>query len=229
MNVSWPFYIAVTVICLVSFFVGKLLPTEFLQNLTGLPMVGALAAALFQLIRDQLKHEDSVALQHDQQHFDVGITSHMANVAFDKHVEFCESYIKTLQKGLTEMWARGPSPQCLELANDLVEIRLSYRAWIVFDLDHRVLQFESALRKVGGSSILFKDMEVGESRTHKIQQMYEIFDKLLALPQDGKEIDETLASSRIMDYLQDLLGAKELALLRSSLIKKAIKNLQTTL
>lgn len=109
MKFSWPFYIAVSLIGILSFFAGKWLPTEFLQNLSGVPMVGALGAALFQLIRDQLKHEDDVRLQSHQQHFDVGITSHMANIAFDRHVQFCEEYIKALQVGLAEMWANGPS------------------------------------------------------------------------------------------------------------------------
>lgn len=45
--------------------------------------------------------------------FDVGITSYMANIAFDRHVEFCEEYIKSLQEGMTEMWGNGPPPQCL--------------------------------------------------------------------------------------------------------------------
>ena len=225
MRFSWPFYVAVVVIGSVSFFVGKWLPTEFLQNLAGMPLIGALAAALFQVIRDQLHHEDALALQRDQQHFHLGVTSHMANIAFDKHVEFCERYIKALQVGLSEMWALGPSPQCIKLSSELADIRLSYRAWIVFNLDHEILEFESALRKVGGIATLYNDMEHGESRTRKIEEMYGIFEQITALPRKGEKIDEELAAGRIMDYLQDLIGAKELAQLRSTMIKDAIKTL----
>ena len=134
--------------------------------------------------------------------------------------------MKALQNGLNQMWALGPSPQCITLQSELADIRLSYRAWIAFDVDHKVLEFEAALRKVGGIATLYNAMEHGESRTRKIEEMYDIFQSLLALPQDGKQINEELASSRIMDYLQDLLGAKELARLRTTLIKDAIRNLE---
>lgn len=224
MKFSWPFYVAVSLIGILSFFAGKWLPTEFLQNLSGVPMVGALAAALFQLIRDQLKYEDDVRLQSNQQHFDVGITSHMANIAFDRHVEFCEEYIKALQDGMTEMWGNGPSPQCLTFQNQLANIRLSYRTWIVFDDESPVMKFEQALRNVGGIAVLHKEMESGEGRTKKINEMYDIFGQITEMPRQAS--DTTIAAGRIIDYLQDSLGAKELGQLRSVLIKDAIRNLK---
>ena len=226
MKFSWPFYAAVSLIGILSFFAGKWLPTEFLQNLSGVPRVGALAAALFRLIRDQLKHEDDVRLQSHQQHFDVGITSHMANIAFDRHVQFCEEYIKALQVGMTEMWENGPSPQCITFWNQLANIRLSFRTWIVFADDSPVMKFEKALREVGGIAILHKDMEQGEARAQKIKEMYDIFEQIADLPTKPSDTYGTLAAGRIMDYLQDSLGAKELAQLRSTLIKDAIKNLK---
>jgi hypothetical protein len=227
MRFSWPFYVAVGVIGCVSFFLGRWLPTEFLQNLAGMPLLAALSAALFQLVRDQLKYEETLALQQDAQHFTISITSHMANVAFDKYVEFCEKYIFALQQGLTEMWARGPSTYYGELASRLADIRLSYRAWIVFDLDDNIMEFEQALRKIGGTSRIFENVSPGESRSKRLDEIYELFDKLLDLQQKGKERDAKLTAGSIMDKLQDLLGAKELAQLRMSLIKRAVKTLTT--
>jgi hypothetical protein len=192
-----------------------------------MPLLAALAAALFQLIRDQLRYEETLALQQDEQHFTIGVTSHMANIAFDKYAEFCEKYICELQQGLTEMWARGPSPYCGELASRLADIRLSFRAWIVFDLDDNIMKFEQALRKIGGTSRILQDVSPGESRSKKIDEIYELFDKLLDLRREGTERDVQLAAGSIMDKLQDLLGAKELVQLRTSLVKRAVKALGT--
>ena len=69
----------------------KWISVQWIQDLAAIPVFAALSGAAFQLIRDQLKYQDSVALQRDQQHFVVGGTSQMANVAFED-AEFCERY-----------------------------------------------------------------------------------------------------------------------------------------
>jgi hypothetical protein len=61
--------------------------------LAGLPAIAALFAALFQLSRDSIAFDRSVRLEEAKNRFTVGATSHMAIVAFDKHVQFCEEYV----------------------------------------------------------------------------------------------------------------------------------------
>ena len=124
------------------------------------------------------------------------------------------------------MWARGPSAACGQLAGDLADIRLSYRTWVVFDLDDNIMKFEQALHKVGGTSRLLEGVAVREQRSRKLDEIYELFDKLTDLQRQGKERDRQLAAGSIMDKLQDLLGAKELAQLRISMVKSAIKALE---
>ena len=65
----------------------------FLGLLRSLPCSSSLSE-----IR-QPTREHSI-FREKQQLFDLGVTSHMANVAFDKHVEFSEKYISTMQEGL---------------------------------------------------------------------------------------------------------------------------------
>jgi hypothetical protein len=226
MEISWKMYVGFGAIAVSAFLAGKWVSIHWIEDLAAIPVFAALTGAAFQLIRDQQKYQDSIALQRDQQHFMIGVSSHMANVAFDKHVEFCEKYITHLQKGLTEMWARDPSPECVKLASELADIRLSYRAWVVFDLNDKIMNFEQALRQVGGTAILLKDVGVGEERTRKVDEMYETFEKLLDLRHDGKVRDEQLAPGRIMDYLQEMLGTKELAQLRACMVKNAIRALE---
>lgn len=60
--------------------------------LTQYPLVVNLVAALFQLVRDDAAHDRARQLQQSKEDFAFGIESHMARIAFDKHVEFCEAY-----------------------------------------------------------------------------------------------------------------------------------------
>jgi hypothetical protein len=150
----------------------------------------------------------------------------MAKVAFDKHVEFCEKYIGRMQSGLSELFAAGPTPQCLTLASDLADIRLSFRAWITSDLQEKILPFEEALRKVGGMSMMMERLPVGDRRARAVDLMFDEFNKIIGLPKTGEKLDERVAPRRIMDHLQDLLGVKELSHLRSTLMGEAIRALE---
>lgn len=57
------------------------------------PWCGAIVTVLYQLLRDQAAHARALELQERQQLFNLGVASHMANVAFDKHIHFSEQYI----------------------------------------------------------------------------------------------------------------------------------------
>ena len=63
------------------------------RAVTALPAAAAVIAAIFQLVRDQAAHDRAIVLQAAQNGFAVGATSHMASVAFDKHVGFSEEYV----------------------------------------------------------------------------------------------------------------------------------------
>ena len=56
------------------------------------------------------------------------MTSHMANIAFNRHVDFCEQYIARMQKGLSDMFITGPTMDAIVIASELSDIRLKYRA-----------------------------------------------------------------------------------------------------
>ena len=224
---SWRTYGILAGVLALSFLLAWALPTtDILRGIYGLPGIGALLYALYQVFRDHAAHERALALQRDQQHFVLGVTSHMAKVAFDKHAEFCEKYIGRMQSGLSELFARGPSSQCLILASELADIRLSFRAWLMSDLQEKILPFEEALRKVGGRSISLEGFKDEKQRARVLDEIYDVFDKIIGLPGQGKEIDKRVAPGRIMDHLQDLLGVKELCVLRSTLINEAIKTLE---
>ncbi|HLE64051.1 MAG TPA: hypothetical protein VI750_12960 [Pyrinomonadaceae bacterium] len=164
MRGSWKVYAVAAVVLILSFFTAWTLPTtEILRGIISLPGVGALFAVLFQIVRDQAAHERALDLQERQQLFHLGVASHMANVAFDKHVQFAEQYISKMQDGLTQLFHTGPPGESLKFYSELVDIRLSFRAWITEDLETKVMPFEDALRQMGAKNIGLKGCRPGQT------------------------------------------------------------------
>jgi len=227
MTYSWPVYIVLAIVAAISFGTALFLPTaDILRWVSGVPALVALIGVVLQIFRDHAQHEKALAIQRDQQHFILGVTSHMANVAFDKHVEFCEKYISQMQETLSTLFYEGPTKKCLELASKLADIRLSFRTWLTSEIQDKILPFEKALVKIGANEQLLKDLPGGTERTETVKEVYDIFSSVLDIPRDGRVVDVQVASGRIMDNLQAILGVKQLVQLRIALVDKAVKTLE---
>ena len=227
MKLTWPIYIILAIVGAVSFWAASFLATAAVERLLfGSPGTIALIGALYQLLRDEAQYEKNLSLQRDQQHFVLGVTSHMANIAFDRHVDFCEQYIARMQKGLSDMFITGPTMDAIVIANELSDIRLKYRAWLPAEIQDKVMPFEDGLRKIGGGSHALKHLPQGEKRDHVVEETYDKFDEVLALHSRGKTTEEKIAAGKIMDDLQDILGVKQLVQLRIALVDEAVKTLE---
>ena len=222
MRQSWKVYVASAIVFAVSFTIAWTLPTtDVLRGILGIPGVGALFVALYQLFRDQAAHERTLELQEKQQLFNLGVTSHMAQVAFDKHVQFSEQYVKRMQEGLTDLFQKGPPGESLRFYNDLVDIRLSFRVWITEDIETKVMPFEAAILQIGGLGIALNGLTPGEQRTQWVDEMYKAFSGVAGLEHEG-QIDEKIAPRKIMSHLQSLLGVEQLSRLREATVQSAI-------
>ena len=124
MTKSGRFYIGMVVVFilgLVVYALGKhvyqmsLLGTA-LQSFSAIPLVGALVGALWQMFRDQVAREHAVAIFEADKLFVVGASSHMANVAFDKHTLFCEEYLKEVNLALDTLIREGPTEKAVSHA-----------------------------------------------------------------------------------------------------------------
>ncbi|MBU1864071.1 MAG: hypothetical protein KKH94_10445, partial [Candidatus Omnitrophica bacterium] len=98
----------------------------FVQGVASIPAACALLAALFQILRDQFNYEKEEELQKKQDFFNLGITSHMAQVAFDKHVEFCEEYMKELHETVSTLFERGPTDKVMKHVSNFYELKHKY-------------------------------------------------------------------------------------------------------
>jgi hypothetical protein len=113
----------------------------------------------------------------------------MANIAFDKHVEFAEKYISTMQEGLTDLFTTGPPGESLKFSHKLETVRLSFRTWVTEDIGVKVMPFEAALRKMGTTNIVLEGKLPGPERTRLVNDIYRAFSAVAGIEYEG-QVDE---------------------------------------
>jgi hypothetical protein len=92
----------------------------------------------------ELGHQRSVLLAEMQNAFSMGTTSHMAAVAFDKHIGFCEEYVDAVSSVLR---VSGQGAKALDVTN-LIRIRQKWALWLTDDIDNKLDEFENLIQKV---------------------------------------------------------------------------------
>lgn len=198
---------------------------QVVQNIAGAVSIAALLAALFQLVRDSTAHERAVWLKRDEQHFAIGVTSHMANVVFDKHVVFCEAYITKVQETVTALLRNGPTGDALNWAVALRVVRQQHEAWITTAMAERLEAFEGVLRKMGAEAhTVDRSGGVPELPDSMRRQRDNIDMRFRQLLPDlfGEDVDRQGASAAaIIQHARDILGIEQLVEMRSEIIRRA--------
>ncbi len=213
---------------LAAFFIE---PNTVLTYILSLPASTALYAGLLQLLRDQRSSDQAHALQAAQNGFIIGATSHMANVAFDKHVSLSEEYVCELYKTLRTLFREGPTAKALGHANTLSQVREKYAVWLPLDLDQKLRQREAALRKLGANARFVEHQLGSDAHQRAVANMFREFAALLGRENmgadswEGEKLEEDEAIEKVIARFRDVLGAEDLAKLRIEFIKRAIENL----
>lgn len=198
--------------------------SEIYKGIASLPSVAALFAALFQLVRDNASHQRSLILQQEQQLFNLGATSHMANTVFDKHVEFSEKYLAEVHELVTTLTREGPTQSALEHAGKLYSLRIAYTAWITPEIEKKLMPFEHAVREIGATSGLEEALSGAEDtsgeRKEAIKKMYDTFKSLMNIG-DIEVKDEDATVVEVKNRVREILQVNELISIRDYLIHKA--------
>lgn len=220
-------YIGLGGVLVCSFGAATFFPAvDILRGIYASPGILALFGALYQIIRDQNAHERNLELQKRQQIFNLGATSHMANVAFDKHVEFCEIYMQEVHNTVVTLYREGPTEKALEHAAELHLLRQEYSAWLTDEINEQLFPFEQALRSLGVNEQFIKttinSKPHQESRSKKIDKVYEEFKRLLTID-DGETPDPEIAVEVVKKKVRNILDIEDLVQLRKALIKEATK------
>jgi hypothetical protein len=98
---------------------------------------------------EQQKSQHSKELLAAQNVFSVGVTSPMATVAFDKHVEFCEEYVKEMSEALHALIQNGKPEEMLDTRR-LSIIREKWALWLTHEIENTLDEVERRIRLVGG-------------------------------------------------------------------------------
>lgn len=188
------------------------------------PGVAALSSALFLFLRDIMAHERQMFIRRREEMFEIGLASPMAEVAFNKHVEFCENYASKAGDILRALWGEGPSKNCLDYAQELSGIRSKHELWITPDIANPLKKFESVLGKMGTDSYITQDMQVGDERSKIIKKMYADWQDLIGVQKYGPDNKkDNLSVLEVFAWLQEVLGIIELTDLRKRILKGALK------
>jgi hypothetical protein len=195
-------------------------------DLAGIPAILALFGALFQLLRDSIAYDRSARMEEAKNRFTIGATSHMASIAFDKHVSFCEEYTQAVNDALQTLFRRGPHESVLEDANKLSGARAKWNVWLTPEIEAELVKFESALRTIGANAWLLGELRADEDRTDPIKEAYGTFAAVMGWETwRGVTVTRDLAAEKIIDGLRSVLGIGELTRLRTALVKHAMESL----
>ena len=223
-------YILLSVVLALSFGGAYALPLdEMMRGIFASPGVIALFGALYQILRDQSAHERNIEIQRRQQIFNIGATSHMANVAFDKHVEFCETYMQEVHETVVTLYREGPTVSALSHASELNKLRQKYAAWLTDAINEKLFPFEQALRSLGADKEFISTTtghpQYNEGRTEQIHKMYDDFKRLLTIDEE-KERDPEIAVESVKKKVREILDIEDLVQLRKALISEARSSLK---
>lgn len=206
---------------------ASLLPaTDFFKDLASIPAFGALTAAVWKMWREEVEHERALSLKHLEHDFTLTTASHMAEVAYDKHVLFCEEYVARTNEGLQDLFREGSTEKALEFASDLFGIRTKHRVWLTDDIETALQPFEAALREIGAGEQVLKHVPVGTDRTALVNKVYRAFGLVLGLNQPETDDDYGATATRVIEKIRDILGIRELTLLRQEATRVAVNRLQ---
>jgi hypothetical protein len=197
---------------------------DAISNLASVPAIGGLLFAFMQIARDRIAHDRSVFLQETSHRFLIGATSHMAEVAFDKHVAFCEKYVAEAQDVLRTLFMEGPCEKAMIHANKLSDIRREWALWLGAELTTVLGKFEIALRKIGLDARLVERYPNLSKRQECIDEMFSLCEQVFGEKEwAGKQLTQDIAVTTIIGNLRQILGIEELTQLRGELIKRALR------
>ncbi|PQJ25380.1 hypothetical protein BSZ31_10785 [Limnobacter sp. SAORIC-690] len=225
MKLNWKVYCVLATVFAASMGTFFLIPDgrELLGAFVAAPGVIALLGVLLQLLRDEADYEKRLEIQRKEFQFSLGAASHMANAAFDRHVEFCEKYMKALHDTVQTLWREGDTPAALDHANNLYALRQDYATWLTDRINDDLGEFESALRKLGADAHFIRSTSgregYSEQRAVRIESNFELFDRILGISK--KDILEKSLVEALKAKVRTILGVEELTKLRDHLIKQA--------
>jgi hypothetical protein len=179
--------------------------------------------AFWDLIKAHTEHGYRLDEKSAENAFILSATSHMAQKAFDKHVEFCEKYVQEVNNGLMILFQEGPTREALNIAQSLSQIRRDFVLWETKNVALVLSQFEKALREMGADEHYLQHVRRGDERSKLIDKIYKTFKDVLGLDDLPNKPTGEIAAAHIIAQLQNHLGISELTDLRKHYLAEAMR------
>jgi hypothetical protein len=220
-------YFILLAVFVLSLSLFSILPGEkIINNIAATPAIGALIVAIYTILRDHSAHIKQLEIQQKQQNFSIGISSHMAQKAFDRHLEFCEKYIAEVHKTSRTLLQEGPTEKATIHGNNLFDLRIEYSTWVTDDISNELIEFEGELYKLSakvGLSEKTKDPVLAGKANTEAETIWEGL--LGALLDKDKPENPNIAIESIINKIRKIIDVKDLVDLRSISIKNATLNI----
>lgn len=193
------------------------------RGVLALPIPALLIAATVKLLRDEIEHSRRVELQDRQAIYDLSVASHMADVAFDKHVAFCEQYLSVTREGINKLFQEGPSRNALSISYDLHSIRNKFQEWLSDDTHKQLIKFERKLDAIGITAMKLNTEQDEERRQQLSQQLIHTFAAVTTIEEEEAHPMEPdlVAAGAVLRHLRGVLGTEQLIKLRQFMLDKA--------
>ena len=203
-----------------------------MRGVYAVPGALALLGGLFQILRDTIAFDRRHFLQSDQQLFNLAASSYMSQVAFDKHVGFCEAYMSEVHVTLGTLFREGPTSSAMGCAQRLFALKREYAAWLPKRIALKLEPFEHAVNKIGVKVELTKALgtEDRDARSKAINDAYALFANVMGLGplrDTDPEQKEEIAVENVMEELRSILGINDLLAIRSFIISRSAKLTRT--
>ncbi|MGA2542766.1 MAG: hypothetical protein ABSG78_14550 [Verrucomicrobiota bacterium] len=195
---------------------------EVAQAVFAVPFAVALIGCLISVLRDVAAKQHAEWLQNQNHAFILSATSHMANVAFDKHVAFAEKYVLEVQRCLGELFRKGATEDAFDLARSLYAVRREFLLWETESISKKLDEFEQALQNMGAQMHGLRDIPPSEERSRKVDEVWGILKKILDLRDAPQNLSEEIVGKMVIQRMRELLGVEEWTALRRHYLDEAL-------
>ena len=227
---SWWVYLALLIVAAVSFWLAKIFSEYgFITEPTSISAAGALLGIIIQIFRDDAAFKKSQILQNENNDFILAATSHMANVAFDKHTAFAEKYLMVAEEELKKLFHTGLVADDLgnvarDAAFKLFEVRKEFGPWVTKEIREELEPFERELSNIYANEGLVKSLPMGKHRSGAVEAVTTAYKKLADVKEPGAKDEAARGGAiQVKESLQTLLGIPDLTALRKIYVDEAIR------
>jgi hypothetical protein len=218
--------LALIAVIVLSVLITLYLPVDdHFKGIASTPAILALIGALWQILRDQVASEKDLRLQQKEHIFGLGVTSHMANAVFDKHISFCEEYMAEVHSTVDTLIREGPTTKVSEHTLMFFRIRQKYSAWITDDISRSLEGFEGALSDLADKA---RRVDLAADGSQQLARAYDDAEKtwnslLGPLFKRKAQTDARIDIESIRAELRKTLGIEKLMKIRRWIIDQAAR------